>query len=66
MFAVNIVTVMGLAVGIDYSLLIVSRFREERRAGRDVGAAIGARRGHGQPRRVLQRRHRRPRPHRAC
>jgi len=39
-FAVNIVTVMGLALGIDYSLLIVSRFREERRAGHDVGAAI--------------------------
>ena len=40
-FAVNIITVMGLAVGIDYSLLIVSRFREERRAGSDPGAAIG-------------------------
>ena len=39
-FAVNIITVMGLAVGIDYSLLIVSRFREERRAGRGVAAAI--------------------------
>ena len=39
-FAVNIITVMGLAVGIDYSLLIVSRFREERRAGGDIGAAI--------------------------
>ena len=39
-FAANIVPVMGLAVGIDYSLLIVSRFHEERRAGRDVGAAI--------------------------
>ena len=39
-FAMNIVTVMGLAVGIDYSLLIVSRFREERRAGRDVGGAV--------------------------
>jgi RND superfamily putative drug exporter len=39
-FALNIITVMGLAVGIDYSLLIVSRFREERRAGRDLGAAI--------------------------
>jgi RND superfamily putative drug exporter len=40
-FAVNMVTVIGLAVGIDYSLLIVSRFREERRAGCDVGGAIG-------------------------
>ena len=39
-FAMNIVTVMGLAVGIDYSLLIVSRFREERRAGLTVADAL--------------------------
>jgi RND superfamily putative drug exporter len=39
-FAVNVVTMIGLAVGIDYSLLIVSRYREERRAGHDVGAAV--------------------------
>ncbi len=39
-FAVNMVTVIGLAVGIDYSLLIVSRFREERRAGSEAGIAI--------------------------
>jgi len=39
-FATNIITMMGLAVGIDYSLLIVSRFREERRAGRSVGDAV--------------------------
>lgn len=39
-FAINIVTTMGLAVGIDYSLLIVSRFREEREAGHDVGHAM--------------------------
>jgi RND superfamily putative drug exporter len=31
-FALNIVMMMGLAVGIDYSLFIVSRFREERAA----------------------------------
>jgi RND superfamily putative drug exporter len=29
----NVVTMVGLAVGIDYSLLIVERFREERRKG---------------------------------
>ena len=40
-FAMNIITMMGLAVGIDYSLLIVSRFREERRAGRTIGEAVG-------------------------
>jgi len=40
-FATNIITMMGLAVGIDYSLLIVSRFREERRAGGVIDDAIG-------------------------
>jgi RND superfamily putative drug exporter len=39
-FVVNMLTFMGLAVGIDYSLFIVSRFREERRAGRDQLDAI--------------------------
>ena len=32
-FALNIITGMGLAVGIDYSLFIISRFREERSLG---------------------------------
>jgi RND superfamily putative drug exporter len=41
-FVTNMVTMMGLAVGIDYSLFIVSRFREERRRGRDKEAAIAA------------------------
>ncbi|NMI00981.1 MMPL family transporter [Pseudonocardia acidicola] len=31
---------LGLAVGIDYALFIVTRFRQELRRGRDVGAAI--------------------------
>ena len=39
-FALNIILSMGLAVGIDYSLFIVSRFREERGAGREVIAAV--------------------------
>ena len=39
-FVVNIITMMGLAVGIDYSLFIVSRFREERGRGRSVPDAI--------------------------
>ena len=34
-FVVNMLTFMGLAVGIDYSLFIVSRYREERRGGRE-------------------------------
>ncbi len=32
-FVVNMITMMGLAVGVDYSLFIVSRFREERAGG---------------------------------
>ena len=39
-FAVNMITMMGLAAGIDYSLFIVSRYREERAAGRDTVDAI--------------------------
>jgi RND superfamily putative drug exporter len=38
----NIITMMGLAVGIDYSLFIVSRFREERAAGHAKLDAIDA------------------------
>jgi RND superfamily putative drug exporter len=41
-FAPNLITMMGLAVGIDYSLFIVSRYREERQRGRDKLDAIGA------------------------
>ena len=36
----NIITMMGLAVGIDYSLFILSRFREERQRGLDKIEAI--------------------------
>ncbi|MEX2237067.1 MAG: MMPL family transporter [Dehalococcoidia bacterium] len=32
-FLVNFVTTIGLAVGIDYSLVVIQRFREERRNG---------------------------------
>jgi uncharacterized membrane protein YdfJ with MMPL/SSD domain len=40
LFVVNIITMIGLAVGIDYSLFIVHRYREERRAGLDKYEAI--------------------------
>ena len=40
LFVQNIITMIGLAVGIDYSLFIVSRFREERRRGREVKEAV--------------------------
>ena len=33
LFVQNIITMVGLAVGIDYSLFIVSRYREERKKG---------------------------------
>jgi len=36
----NMITMVGLAVGIDYSLLVVERFREERRHGREKIDAI--------------------------
>jgi RND superfamily putative drug exporter len=40
LFAASVVGMMGLALGVDYSLLVVSRFREERRKGdRDVDEA---------------------------
>ncbi len=39
-FIVNMITMMGLAVGIDYSLFIISRFREERNKGVEVLDAI--------------------------
>jgi putative drug exporter of the RND superfamily len=38
--ALNMVTMIGLALGVDYSLLIVSRFREELAAGRPVNVAV--------------------------
>ena len=39
-FVTNMIFMIGLAVGIDYSLFIVSRFREERRRGLEKDAAI--------------------------
>ena len=38
-FALNLITGLGLGLGIDYSLLVVNRFREERAAGNDVRTA---------------------------
>jgi RND superfamily putative drug exporter len=39
-FVQNMITMIGLAVGIDYSLFIVARYREERLRGRDRLEAI--------------------------
>jgi len=41
-FVPNIISMMGLAVGIDYSLFILSRYREERERGLEKQAAIEA------------------------
>jgi RND superfamily putative drug exporter len=41
-FALNLVTGLGLALGIDYALLIINRFREELAAGRSVPEAVAA------------------------
>jgi uncharacterized membrane protein YdfJ with MMPL/SSD domain len=40
-FAINVITLLGLGMAVDYSLFVVSRFREELANGRDVGGAIG-------------------------
>jgi RND superfamily putative drug exporter len=41
-FVVNMLTGMGLALGIDYSLFVISRYREERTGGSDEHGAIAA------------------------
>jgi RND superfamily putative drug exporter len=40
-FVTNMITLIGLAVGIDYALFVVERYREERRRGIDRLDAIG-------------------------
>jgi RND superfamily putative drug exporter len=40
-FVTNMITMIGLAVGIDYALFVVERYREERRHGRTKDEAIG-------------------------
>jgi RND superfamily putative drug exporter len=40
LYALNVVIMLGIGLGIDYGLLMVSRFREERGAGHDVAGAV--------------------------
>ena len=39
-FAINVISLLGLGLGIDYGLLLVSRFREERGRGHSMADAI--------------------------
>jgi putative drug exporter of the RND superfamily len=39
-FSINLTTALGLGLGIDYALLMVSRFREELAAGAEVDEAV--------------------------
>jgi RND superfamily putative drug exporter len=39
-FSLNLTTAMGLGLAIDYSLFVVSRYREELRAGHEPAAAV--------------------------
>ena len=39
-FALNVISMFGIGLGIDYGLLMVSRFREERGTGATVGDAV--------------------------
>jgi len=39
-YAINVITMIGLGLAIDYSLFVVGRFREELRAGKTVDQAL--------------------------
>ena len=39
-YALNLTTILGLGLAIDYSLFIVTRFREERSGGNDIDSAV--------------------------
>ena len=41
-FAINVITLLGLGLAIDYALFVVSRFREELDRGRDTADAVAA------------------------
>jgi RND superfamily putative drug exporter len=46
-YAVNVVTLLGIGLAVDYSLLIIARFREERAAGPGSGPGGGHRAARG-------------------
>ena len=58
-FALNLTTGLGLGLAVDYSLLLVARFREERAAGHGVDAGRLPHRSGSGTHGTVQRRHRR-------
>ena len=54
-FAINLITGAGLGLAIDYSLFIVSRFREELATGAERGEALRADDADGRPHGAVQR-----------
>ena len=62
-YTVNICSLIGFGVAIDYSLFIVSRYREELAGGRELPPRAPARDGHGRARGRVLRSRRRDRPH---
>ena len=60
-FAINLITGAGLGLAIDYSLFVVSRFREELATGADTAEALRRDDAHGGPDGAVQRGHRRRR-----
>ena len=60
-----LIALIGLGVAIDYSLIVVSRWREERSHGRSGDEAVQRAMETAGPRRRLQRHHRRDRAARA-
>ena len=57
-YSINITTILGLGLAIDYGLFMVGRFREELRRPADRRAGGGPHRGHRGPHRGGLRHHR--------
>ena len=60
-YVTNLVTLIGIAIAIDYSLLVVYRFREELLGGADARGGAAHHDAHGRARGALLGRDRRDR-----
>ena len=65
-YALNLITGLGLGLAIDYSLFMVSRFREELERGLDTARGAARDDGHGGPHRAVLLDHRRGGARRRC